>query len=167
MARQSKVLVTAATIEDCESAFADYNRCLSELEIFQGKMNGEITAIKEKYEARINKLQEQRDQAFEAMQSYAEANRDEFGDKKSMEFTHGSIGFRTGMPKLSPRKGFKWPAVLELVKANLKRYIRTKEEIDKEGILSDRARLDLKSVGLEVKQDETFFVAPNLEVVTE
>ena len=168
VARQKKTLIQEVNRDNAEEAFAGYNHCISKLEVQQGKMNAELTAVKEKYEPVIGKLQEERDQHFEMLQAYAEANPELFTDKKSMEFTHGTIGFRTGMPKLNTRKGFKWPAVFELVKSSLKKYIRTKEEVDKEGLLADRVALGdkLKDVGLEVVQDETFFVAPNLEVVS-
>lgn len=167
MARQSKKLIAEVNREAAEEAFARYNNCVSRLEVQQGKMNSEITAVKEKYETNISKLQDEKDEAFEMLQAYAESNPELFQDKKSLDFTHGTIGFRTGMPKLSPRKGFKWPAVFELVKQRLTKYIRTKEEVDKEALLADRNVLadQLKDVGLEVVQDETFYVAPNLEQV--
>jgi phage host-nuclease inhibitor protein Gam len=163
MKRQSKKLITEVNRETAEENFASYNRCIANLEQIQGKMNAEITAVKEKYEARINTLQEKKDEHFELLQAYAEANPDLFATKKSVDFTHGVIGFRTGQPKLQTRKGFKWPAVFELVKEKLPSFIRKKEEVDKEGILADRATIDLKSIGLEVVQDETFYVNAKLE----
>jgi len=166
MSRQSKKLIQEVTREACDEAFANYNRCVSNLEVIQGKMNSEITTVKEKYEDKISKLQEEKDEHFEMMQTYAESNPELFADKKSIETTHGVFGFRTGMPKLSTRKGFKWPAVLELVKEKMKKYIRSKEELDKEALLADRAAIDLKSVGLEVTQDETFYVQPALENIS-
>lgn len=163
--REKKVLIQDVSRADAEQAFADYNTCYSQLEIQNGKMNAELTAVKEKYESKINELQKQKDAHFEVLQTYAENNPDEFKDKKSMDFTHGTIGFRTGTPKLSLLKGYKWPAVLDLVKKHLKKYIRTKEEVDKESLLSDRNSIDLSSVGLKMEQDETFYVAPALEAV--
>ncbi|KAK6033563.1 bacteriophage Mu Gam like protein [Ostertagia ostertagi] len=129
-------------------------------------MNNEITTVKEKYESKINALQEEKEQAFEVMQAYAENNPTEFEGKKSKDFTHGTIGFRTGTPKLSLRKGYKWAGVLDLVKQHMKKYIRTKEELDKDGLLMARKDVDLKTVGLEVVQDESFYVSPKLEVVS-
>lgn len=166
--RQSKKIITEVNRESAEDAFARYNNCVSRLEVQQGKMNSEITAVKEKYETNISKLQEEKEEAFEVLQAFAESNPELFQDRKSIDFTHGTIGFRTGMPKLATRKGFKWPAVFELVKEKMKKYIRTKEEVDKEGLLADRNELGadkLKEIGLEVTQDETFYVQPNLEVV--
>lgn len=167
MARQSKKLIQEVTLESCEESFARYNQCTSELQILEGKMNKELTAVKEKYESRITKLQEEKGECFEVMQVYAEDNHEQlFSKKKSIEFTFGTIGFRTGTPRLQTRKGFKWAGVFELVKENFAKYIRIKEEVNKELILADRNITDLKAMGLEVIQDETFYVEPNLEVVS-
>ncbi|MBL0144895.1 MAG: host-nuclease inhibitor Gam family protein [Chitinophagaceae bacterium] len=166
MTRVSKKLITEVNRETAEEAFADYNRATAQLQIIEGKMNAEITTVKEKHEPKINSLQEQKDECFELMQVYAESNPELFGNKKSVEWTHGKFGFRTGTPKLQTRKGFKWPAVLELVKEKLTGYVRVKEDLDKEKLLANRNDIDLKAVGVEVVQDESFFMEPNLEMVS-
>lgn len=163
--RESKKLIQEVTSDACNEAFASYNRCVSELEVVQGKMNNEITSVKEKYESKITKLQDEKDEHFEMMQAFAEGHPELFTNKKSIETTHGVYGFRTGTPKLSPMKGFKWPGIFELVKERFSKYIRTKEELDKEKLLADRNEIDLKAVKLEVVQDETFYVQPSLENV--
>lgn len=166
MARQSKKLIQEVNIENCEEAFVKYNNATSQLQVLEGNMNKAITAIKEKFESKITGLQEEKDDAFEMMQAYAEAHPEQFEKKKSMGFTHGIIGFRTGTPKLQPRKGFKWAGVLETIKESFGKYIRVKEELNKELLLADRNTIDLKEMHLEVIQDETFYVEPNLEVVS-
>jgi len=167
--RQSKKLIQEVNRESCEEAFAKYNVCISKLSIIEGKMNGDITKVKQKYEGDINDLQGERDANFEVMQTYAEANEELFEKKKSMEFTHGTIGFRTGTPKLKTIKGFTWESVKILVKKILPSYIRTSEEIAKDTLLADREKHSVKkklaNVGLLVAQDESFYVQPNLEEV--
>ena len=89
--------------------------------------------------------------------------------------THGTIGFRTGTPKLKTLKGFNWASALELVKRVLPGYVRTTDEIAKDKLLADR---ELEAVvigssdesvpmsealagcGITVVQDETFYVEP-------
>lgn len=164
--RQSKKVITSVSREKCDEAFANYNQCVSQLEVIQGKMNTEITGVKEKYEGKINPLQDEKQKHFEIMQAYAEENPELFEDKKSIETVHGVFGFRTGMPKLQPMKGFKWAGIFELVKEKMKKYIRVKEELDKEALLADRKELILKDVKIEVVQDETFYVQPNLENIS-
>jgi phage host-nuclease inhibitor protein Gam len=166
MARQTKKLVTEVSRETFEESFATYNQCTADLQVLEGKMNSELTAIKEKYEAKISKLQDGKEECFELMQTYAETNPDLFAKKKSIELTHGVIGFRTGTPKLTTLRGFQWAAVFSLVKEKLGSYIRTKEEVNKELLLVDRDKINLSEVGLKVVQDETFYVEPKLEVVS-
>lgn len=164
--RKKKVLLQEVNLEACEQAFCAYNSCTAQLQILEGEMNRELTDVKDRYEMRIARLQEQQEQHFEVMQAYAECNPDRFEKKKSLEFTHGIIGFRTGTPKLKPGKGFTWAGVFEMVKVKLPVFIRTKEELDKERLLADRNTIDLKGLGLEVAQDESFYVAPKLETVS-
>lgn len=165
--RQTKKVVQVPTHEQASEIFAAYNNSISGLKIIEGEMSAEKTAIDEKYSARIGALQKERDEKFEQLQVYAEANPDLFTKKKSYELTHGTIGFRTGTPKLSLLKGFKWDAVLALAKKVLPTYVRVAESVDKDGMLADRAKLGdkLAAVGVEVKQDETFFVQPNLQEI--
>lgn len=132
-------------------------------------MNEEITKVKARHEDRIGELQSQRDEQFDMLQAYAESNPELFEKKKSLEFTHGVIGFRTGTPKLKTLKGFTWEAVKTLVKKVLPTYIRTEEAVAKDLLLANREKEEVKNVmkdiGLMVDQDESFYVAPKLEDV--
>ena len=169
MARQKKVLMQEVTREAAEDAFASYNDIVSRLSIVEGKMNVELTKVKSKYEGDISELQERRDYNFEMLQAYAEGNASLFEKKKSIEFTHGVIGFRTGTPKLKTLKGFTWEAVKTLVKKVLPAYIRTEEAVAKDLLLANREKDEVKNVmkdiGLMVDQDESFYVSPKLEDV--
>ena len=91
----------------------------------------------------------------------------------------GTIGFRTGTPKLKTLKGFTWESALNLVREFLPDYIRKKEEINKDKLLTDRD-IEYASVGkgeavaqpmgslmakcgIQVVQDEAFYVEPKTE----
>lgn len=99
------------------------------------------------------------------MQVFATENREElFTKRRSIETTHGTIGFRIGMPKLKPKKTFTWAAVLNLLKEFGKDYIRTVEEPARDKLLADRDTEECQQVmekcGIYVAQDETFYVEP-------
>jgi phage host-nuclease inhibitor protein Gam len=88
---------------------------------------------------------------------------------KSIKLTHGVVGFRTGTPKLKTLAKWTWDRVLENIKAlpSLKGFLRVKEEVNKDAILSaySEERLfpqDLRTLGVQVVQDEAFFVEPDL-----
>ena len=167
--RVKKVLQSNITREDAEAAFACFAKSDAQQQEITAKMDLQITKIREKYADELSELQEQKDEAFEKLQSYAENNRDEFGKKKSLEFQHGVLGFRTGTPKLKTLKGFTWASVLGLLKVHLPGYVRTIEEPAKDRLLSDREEPDtskkFKDVGIYVDQDESFFVEPKKEEV--
>lgn len=101
----------------------------------------------------------------ERAQLWAEAHPEKFAKRKSLELTHGKLGFRTGTPKLKTLPKWTWGKVLDYLRGMRwsYRFTRIVEEIDKEAILA--SKLDaatLAQVGVKVVQDETFFVEPNL-----
>jgi len=102
---------------------------------------------------------------------WGEGNREEFGKKKSLEFRHGVVGFRLGNPTVKPIKGVTLAAALALIKNSkfVERFVRTKEEINKEQVLADYGTDDLSEkelngLGLTVEQSETFYVETKLAV---
>lgn len=167
--RQKKVLLTNMSKEEAEQAFADYARADAKQQNITSKMDVEITKIREKYAADLTELQDTKDEAFDKLQFFAENNRDEFGKKKSLDFAHGVLGFRTGTPKLKTLKGFTWNSVTNLIKEFLPSYLRTTEEPAKDRLLADRDEPNVSNlfgkVGIYVDQEETFFVEPKKEEI--
>ena len=150
------------------------------------KINAEIelqcAKIREKYADKLASLTEEKDKAFDTLQAFATENQAElFTKKKSLDMAHGVIGFRTGTPKLKTLKGFTWASALLLVKRFLPDYIRQTEEIAKDKLLADRdgkiamevsdspsleevpIRQAMMECGMQVVQDETFYVEPKKE----
>ncbi len=103
----------------------------------------------------------------ESVRVWAEANPSEFGAKKSLETSHAVIGWRSGMPTLKAMSGWTWDRVLEKLKRlGRVEFIRTKEEVNKQGLLDQRETLGtdgLRELGLRVVQDEPFFIEPKME----
>ncbi len=154
--------------EEMELAFADYARADARIQKINATMDIEMTRIREKYQDELGKLAELKDKSFDLMQAYALENREElFSKRKSMETTHGTMGFRTGTPKLKTLKGFTWGAVVNLLKEFLPGYVRTSEEANKEKLLADRESEEVTAlfpkVGITVVQEETFYVEPKKE----
>lgn len=165
--RTKKVLKSNITRDIAEEAFAKFASADARQQKITSEMDIRIVKIREKYADELNELQDEKDEAFNTLQSFAENNRDEFGKKKSIDFQHGVLGFRTGTPKLKTLKGFTWASVLGLLKVHLPTYVRTIEEPAKDRLLSDREEPEtaqkFKDVGIYVDQDETFFVEPKKE----
>lgn len=168
MARAKKTVVAGVTREQMEEAFGQYALADAEVQGINATMDKQFVAIREKHADRLAELEQQKTEAFEVMQVYATEHKDElFTKRKSMETTHGTLGFRTGQPKLKTKKGFTWAAVLELLKKFGKDYIRTAEEVAKDKLLANRDDDECQQLmmdcGILVVQDETFYVEPKKE----
>ena len=136
------------------------------------EMDRDLTAIRERYETSFEALDKQINEKVALLETWAAANPDEFPkNRKSIEMIHGLIGYRTGTPKLKTLLRWTRAKVLEHLQDNEgNEYIRTKEEVDKDAILSDYAQKilneeRLKKIGVQVVQDETFFVEPKLQEI--
>lgn len=164
MARQTKVQKSAPDLSGAQDALREYAECNHKLKALEAKIEAEIVKLRKKHEGEINALKTRRAEAFDEVEIYAAANREAlFASKKSADWTHAVIGFRTGTPKVKFARGYAKKAV-ELVKAaGFKRFIRTKEDLDKDRIISERENQELmdklKAVAkLTVVQEETFFI---------
>ncbi len=166
--REKKVIHTGVTTEQMETAFSEYAKADARMQKINATMDVEMTRIRDKYADEMAKLGEIKEKSFDVLQAFALEKKDElFVKKKSIESIHGTIGFRTGTPKLKTLKGFTWGAVTNLLKEFLPDYVRIFEEAAKDKLLADRdddeVAAMLPKVGLAVAQDETFYVEPKKE----
>ncbi len=167
-ARTKKVLITEdITFSNAEELFGEFATVDARINQITAKMDTEITKVREKHQGVLSELCEKKDQLFERLQHFAVNSPDSFTKKKSLDFTHGTLGFRTGNPALKPLKGFTWKAITEMLKTFLPDYVRTVEEPAKDKLLADRDNEDvqplLEKVGILVVQDESFYVEPKKE----
>ncbi len=170
--REKKVVIQGVTREQSDEAFAQFATADARIQRITSRMDEEITRIREKYQDELARLQDEKDKAFEVLQTYAvEQKNTLFGKKKSIETVHGVFGFRLGTPKLKTLKGFTWGAVTNLLKEFLPGYVRISEEPAKDKLLADRDNPDvaklMPKVGVYVDQEETFFVEPKKELTEE
>lgn len=182
--RKKKTVIQGVTREAADQAFAVYAKADASIDKINAEIELQCAKIREKHQADLTRLTAERDASFDMLQSFAMENQAElFSKKKSLDMAHGTIGFRTGTPKLKTLKGFTWASALQLAKKFLPfTYIRQTEEIAKDKLLADR---DMKEVavydtptgdprevtmreamaacGIQVVQDETFYVEPKKE----
>ena len=189
MARKKKTIIVGVTREQADDAFASYAKSDAQIQKINAEIELQCAKIREKYADRLSVLTIERDASFDILQSFATEHQDElFQKKKSLDMSHGTIGFRTGTPKLKTLKGFTWASALQLVKRFLPSYVRQTEEIAKDKLLADRdieleplplhdlspaevsssagvrsMRSVLSECGIEVVQDETFYVEAKKE----
>ncbi|EAC1244334.1 TPA: host-nuclease inhibitor protein Gam [Escherichia coli] len=113
----------------------DLQREASRLET---EMNDAIAEITEKFAARIAPLKSDIETLSKGVQGWCEANRDELtngGKVKTANLVTGDVSWRVRPPSVSIRG---MDAVMEtLERLGLQRFIRTKQEINKEAILNE------------------------------
>ena len=180
--RKKKVIITGVSREAADEAFANYAKSDAQVQKINAEIELQCAKIREKYADKLASLTEEKEKAFDTLQAFATENQAElFTKKKSLDMPHGVIGFRTGTPKLKTLKGFTWTSALLLVKRFLPDYIRQTEEIAKDKLLADRdgkivmevsnspsleevpIRQAMMECGMQVVQDETFYVEPKKE----
>lgn len=174
--RVKKVIITDVTRETADDAFARFASADSEIAKINAEIELQCTKIREKYAPKLAALSTTKELAFDTLNSFAVENKDTlFTKKKSLDMAHGTIGFRTGTPKLKPLKGFTWLKALPLVKEYLPGYVRTTEDVVKDKLLADRDGTltvdgeevkmtdEMAHCGIKVVQDESFYVEPKKE----
>ena len=167
MAKREKIKVSRLTRADVESLVEQIALVTIQRDRNMAAMDEEIAEVRRQYGESIARCGALIDAALAECRAWAEAHPEEFAARKSIDMLHGTVGFRIGNPALKTLRGVTWERVLEkLNDMGLVAYIRTKLEPDKEKMLADRddAIGELfGQIGVQVKQDETFFVEPKRE----
>lgn len=171
-----RIKVTGCTIRsrtEAEAVLGDIRTITINRNVAMADRERETKVIDDNYRPTLEKLGREIETKSEQLRNWAEANEQEFKGLKSLEMTHGQMGWRIGNPTLKPLTSWTWDRVLERLQAMLKdspglsRFIRTKAEVNKQALLDERETLlpdDLRSMGVKVVQEEAFFIEPKLEV---
>lgn len=159
--KQKAMISVPQSHDDCAADINTIGRLSREITVTQAAMNDEIAAITDRYTAVFTPLQEQVKSLTAGVQSYCEANRDELtynGKSKSGQFVTGSVMWRKNPPSVAV-KGV--TAVIDALKRfKLDRFIRIKEELNKEAILNDPKAIE-GIAGLSIKKGvEDFVIEP-------
>lgn len=130
------------------------------LKVLESEMNDALAAIKEQYEQRAEPTRQSIDSAQRGVQAWCEANRTELtvaGKVKTHAFTTGEVAWRTRPP--SVRITGEEAVMFSLRTLGLFRFIRTKEEINREAILNEPKAV-AGVPGIKISQIEDFVVTP-------
>jgi phage host-nuclease inhibitor protein Gam len=124
------------------------------------RMNEELAAVKARYEADAQPIAASIKSLSAGVQVWAEANRVDLtkdGKTKTVRLGNGEIRWRMRPPSVTVRMAD--AAIEALKKLGLGRFIRTKEEIDKEAILKEPDAVEGVR-GIVVGQGEDFVIVP-------
>jgi phage host-nuclease inhibitor protein Gam len=150
--------------DQCAQAIADYGRLRRNRDRLMAEMNDKITAITEQYQQQIDEHNESLELRLKAIQVYCEAHRDELTNGQRVKFANlvtGQVEWRKAPDSVSAPCGEGLTPVLALLKEKgLTRFIRVKEEINKEAILLDRnAVKGIPGIRINIGKEE-FSVTP-------
>jgi phage host-nuclease inhibitor protein Gam len=148
------------TREDVVDAIARIGEAQRERDRIQADMNDALAKLREQYEDRARPFADRITELSRGVQLYCEAHRDELtnnGKTKTHAFSSGEVRWRMRPPSVAIRAA---DVVIDTLKAlGLGRFVRTKEEINKEAILADAdAVAGIK--GVTITQKEDFVVVP-------
>ena len=170
------------TRKQAVEAIAELGRRQRERQQIKAKMNDKLTAIRKRYNEEAHPSGETIATIIDGIRSYCEAHQNELtggGKIKSADLSSGEVGWRMSAPKVVFRNAKK--TITALKKTSLLRFIRIKEEVNKEEILSTRtmaatagsdeknreilqavkAMAKLKKIrSIRIEQEETFWVKP-------
>jgi len=165
MAKKSARIKTAAAAfvaqnrDEADETIRQIGDLQRQREAIQTAMNARLAAVKAEFEAEAAPINDAIKELHAGVQVWAEANRGELlrNGAKTVKLGNGEIRWRTRPPSVVVRTA---AAVIDALKRlGLQRFIRTKEEIDKNAILADPdAVQDVK--GISITQGEDFVVVP-------
>ena len=151
------------TWDDVNEALRKVYEMQSAIDAQTGAYNEEEAKRRKQLDEFCNPLRDRIEQIELGLADFCEEHRVDFGEKKSRELPNGRVDFRMTTPKCTTFKGWTWKAVLDVVKNSkfAKRYLKLKEDINKEQILADYAAQeisseDLETIYIKVEQKETF-----------
>lgn len=146
--------------DNAAQAVAEIGRLSRDLDRLTADMNDELATVKALHEKKAEPIRLKIDALTTGVQTWAEANRDTLtqnGKVKTAALTTGEIVWRLRPPSVRVTGA---EAVLdELRRLGLKRFIRQKEEVNKEAILNEPAAV-AHVPGISISQGEDFVVVP-------
>jgi phage host-nuclease inhibitor protein Gam len=157
-----------ASLEEASAEIALMNLTNLALEAERTLQKSEISLAK-KRDNEINNLGVLILGYRDRLQVWSAATRKDWGESKSLEMAQGTVGFRMSNRSLILLKGWTWDLALAKIRVLKKKfgaiYVREKFEVDRQLILAHSrtevaklAEKDLKKIGVQVWQEETFFV---------
>lgn len=147
--------------DDVEVAIKQIGDLQRQLEQTAIEQNNELAAITEKFAPKLTALKEQIEPVQQAVQAWCESRRDELtqnGKTKTGSFNTGEVQWRQRPPSVAIRGA---DSVIESLKTlGLMRFIRTKEEVNKEAMLNE-PELAATIAGVTIKTGvEDFVITP-------
>lgn len=159
-----RVPQTRDEVADAIAKIGDHTRSRARIET---AMNDELAVVKRRFEEQAEPHNMAIGALIVGVQTWCEANRvalTDGGKVKTAAFASGEVRWRNTPPSVAIRSMEN--VLKELLKRGLERFVRTKEEVNKEAILAEPEAV--KGVpGISIKSTEEFVVVPFEAELTE
>lgn len=162
------------TFEDVNKTLLEIAKKDSFITKMEVEMNERINKIKNGFDEETKSVRAEKQLLEQEVEGFCKVNKEKFGKLKSMALLFGSIFFRTTPPKVSQlNKKYSVATSIELAKKLFKtKFVRQKEELDKDSILASYAAKEindekLAAIGLKIDQEEKFGYEINWEKLDE
>lgn len=169
MPKEKKKVYNNITRELAEEAMSKFAQSANAISNLEARMNEDLQKIRDRYQDDLNRHNASKDEQVNILEAWAYENKDSWGKAKSQELLHGSLGFRTGTPKVKFDRGFNTKSVTALLKEHYPQYVRVVDDLNKEQLIADRDEDFFEKVAakahIQVVQEETFFVTSKEEVL--
>ena len=132
-----------------------------ELDTLQAAKETAMQQVLTEHDPKISELAREIARLTKMAEQWASPRRDELFVKgrKSGTTALTTYGYRLGQPSLKPAPGWTWDKVVALLKSTRRRaYLVTKVTPDKDAIRLHVKPHKLAKLGMQIKQDETFYV---------
>lgn len=159
--RESIPHATPQNIEELAKSISHLGSLKRKAENIIAKADEKISKIQEEVSQSVSPISEEIEMVFDAIYNYAESNRDELtdkGKKKTIKLATGKLSWRTTPPKVTI--GNTEEVIETLKKLKLSRFLRIKEEIDRNAMIKER-KVAEKIKGVSITQSEELAVIPN------
>lgn len=158
---KAAAVAAPATLQDAERMLGEIGELQRRVVRIETDMNEILADVKTKHEELAQPLNEKIETLFRGVHAYAEAHRKSLlvGDSKTVRLSTGLLLWRKTPPAVNVSKKNVETVIAWLKSAGLSDLVRTKEEINKEGILGDPTRVENYSL-IRIKQTEEFVAKP-------
>lgn len=168
MARKSKVLGVNLPVpqsrDDAAKALREIGEINRRITRIEAGLNDRLAKLKEAAEAEAQPLRDAVEAKLEGLKVWAEANRSALtgGDKtKTVDLGTGVVKWRQRPASVTIRKVE--DVIARLKSLGLERFIRTKEEVNKEAMLAEKA-IAATVAGVSIGSEGEDFLAEPLEI---
>ena len=136
-------VIAPSSQQQAERLLGDVGRLQRQVVKIEADMNDALATIKEKFERLAQPINEEIESKFHALHIWAEANRYDLlkGKSKTALLATGELQWRRTPPAVKVQKRLIETVIILLKEAGLNDLVRTKEEINKDLILADPARV--------------------------